>query len=70
MKVPLIFMPEKNLEKNVDMLLKEEQHENSLELINGIEIESKPYEYAMFYEESLNRVIGSKFDRHLYPWRL
>lgn len=70
MKIPKTFLPEKNLEKSIKTLLKHEELENTLDVFKKIEIESIPYEYSLFFDQSLNRIKDSGYERHLYPWEM
>lgn len=70
MKFPKTFVPEKNLEKSIETLLKHEELENTLDVFKRIEIESIPGEYSLFFDQSLSRIKDSGYERHLYPWEM
>ena len=70
MKVPNTFVPEKNLEKNIEKMLKERKKFHPKPIINfdKLEIESNYSIYQFSFDKSLKRLREMKYERHLRPW--
>lgn len=76
MKLPNIFVPNKNLEKNVEELLlgipKVPKNHNinfdSLEIEPGMISWHSNKKYITNFEKSLERLRKAGYERHLYPW--
>lgn len=76
MKLPKTFVPEKNLEKNMEGLLSgmSNVHKNhninfdSLEIDPGVRSWRSNKKYVINFNDSLERLRKAGYERHLYPW--
>lgn len=76
MKIPRIFIPERDLEKNVKKLFFErstfsKNHEinfDSLEIEPGARIGYNDKKHYISFDKSLKRLRKAGYKRHLYPW--
>lgn len=70
MRIPKIFVPEKNLEKNVQSLLTKEKHilKESPVLFEDLEIEPNLNGERYNFCHSLSRLKEVGYERHLRPW--
>jgi len=71
MKLPKTFVPEKDLEKKVDKILKSKKKLNPNKPvfnIDRLEIESNYSPYQFTFDGSLKRLKDKNYQRHLRPW--
>ena len=73
MRIPEVFIPEKDLGNKVKQLLEHEGNNRSDNIymyscLKILEIEHKPHgEYAYFFDQSLERLRNSGYERHFTP---